>query len=464
MTTPVDSRSIDSLPVRPLPDELLRFARDECARLQVPGTAIGVLHDRAIYAGGVGVTSVDNPLPITAHTLFQTGSTSKTVTATALMQLVEEGALDLDARVRAYLPTFRLQSEEDAARITVRDLVTHHSGYVGDYFRDTGRGDDAMARIVAKMSNSPQLVPAGTTFSYSNAAFYVLAHIVETVRRVPFEYVVRDRIFAPLEMHESFYFPEECLGFRCAIGHTVTAAGPRAEKRWYLWRSGGGASAVISNAIEQMKYAALHVGAIDAPDVLGAASIARMQTESRPAGSMCERIGLSWMLDDAGRGHRLVKHGGSIAGMLSSFELIPALGFAVTVLTNADAGRESRQTIADRCQEYFVGFGKPALPQPIAVANLAEYEGEYQAALEHLDVRVDGAHLLVTGTPPPRFDVDPERVPLPRPPAQLSFVGRDAAAVLTGPRRGERVEFLRDADGRIEWLRWDGRLARKHAV
>ena len=450
-----------TLPIRPLPEVLLAFARDECARLQVPGIAVGVLHDGAIYAGGVGITSVDNPLPVTAHTLFQTGSTSKTVTATAMMQLVEEGKLDLDARVRAYLPTFRLQSEADAARITVRDLVTHHTGYVGDYFRDTGRGDDAMARIVAKMANSPQLVPAGRTFSYSNAAFYVLAHIVETVRGQPFEHVVRERIFAPLDMRESFYFPEDCLGYRCAIGHTVTAAGPRAEKRWYLWRSGGGASAVISNAIDQMRYAALHVGAIDAPDVLSAASIERMQTDARPAGSMCAAIGLSWMLDDAGRGHRLVKHGGSIAGMLSSFELIPALRFGVTVLTNADAGRESRQTIADRCQEYFVGFGKPALPRPIAAANLAEYAGAYHATLEHLDVRVDGAQLRVTGTPPPRFVVDPDRVPIPQAPALLSFVGLDSAAVLTGPRRGERVEFLRDAGGRIEWLRWDGRLARK---
>jgi CubicO group peptidase (beta-lactamase class C family) len=449
------------LPLRPLPEALLAFAREECARLQVPGTAIGVLHDGAIYAGGVGVTSVDNPLPVTARTLFQTGSTSKTVTATALMQLVEEREIDLDALVRAYLPNFRLQSETDAARITVRDLVTHHTGYVGDYFRDTGRGDDAMARIVAKMANSPQLVPAGTMFSYSNAAFYVLAHIVETLRGAPFERGVRQRIFEPLAMHESFYFPEECLGYRFAMGHTVTAAGPRAEKRWYLWRSGGGASAVISNAIDQMRYAALHVGAIDAPQVLSSAAIERMQTDARPAGSMCESIGLSWMLDDAGRGHRLVKHGGSIAGMLSSFELIPSLRFGVTVLTNADAGRESRQTIADRCQEHFLGFGKPALPKPVAVANLAEYAGRYEATLEHLDVRVDVSGLRVTGTPPPRFVVDPQRVPLPRPPAQLSFVGRDAAAVLTGERRGERIEFLRDAAGHIEWLRWDGRIARR---
>jgi CubicO group peptidase (beta-lactamase class C family) len=418
---------------------------------------------RAIYAGAVGVTSVDNPLPVTARTLFQTGSTSKTVTATAVMQLVEEGKLDLDARVRAYLPDFRLQSEADAARITVRDLVTHHTGYVGDYFRDTGRGDDAMARIVAKMANSPQLIPAGTAFSYSNAAFYVLAHIVETVRGEPFERVVRERIFEPLEMRESFYFPEECLGYRCAIGHTVTAAGPRAQMRWYLWRSGGGASAVISNAIDQMKYAALHVGVIDAPNVLNRRAIARMQSDSRPAGSMCETIGLSWMLDDAGRGHRLVKHGGSIAGMLSSFELIPSLGFGVTVLTNADAGRESRQTIADRCQEHFVGFGKPEPPASIAVANIAEYAGRFRATLEHLEVRVDGAELCVTGVPPPRFAVDPDRVPLPDPPARVSFVAHDRAVVLTGPRRGERVEFLRGADGGVEWLRWDGRIARRES-
>lgn len=447
--------------VRALPAELIEFARAECARLQVPGTSVGVLYDGVIYVGGVGVTSVDNPLPVTARTLFQTGSTSKTVTATALMQLVEEGSLDLDERVRTYLPKFRLRSETDAARITARDLVTHHTGYVGDYFRDTGRGDDAMGKIVAKMANSEQLVPAGSTFSYSNAAFYVLAHIVETLRGEPFEHVVRKRIFTPLDMHESFYFPEECLTLRVATGHTVTADGPRCEKRWYLWRSGGGASAVISNAIDQMRYAALHVGAAAAQNVLRPATIARMRDESRPAGSMCESMGLSWMQDDAGGGHRLVKHGGSIAGMLSSFEMIPALRFAVSVLTNADAGRESRQTIADRCQTHFLGFGKPELPPEMPGVDVAEYAGTYHATLEHLDVRADANRLRVVGTPPPKFVVDRELRPIPRPPAVLSFVGRDRTAVLTGERRGERVEFLRDAAGRIEWLRWDGRIARR---
>ncbi len=448
--------------VQPLPDELLAFARDEIARLQVPGASVGVLHDGTIYAGGVGVTNVEHPLPATAETLFQIGSTSKTFTATALMQLVEERRVDLDAKVRAYLPRFRLQSEADAARITVRDLVTHHNGYVGDYFRDTGRGEDAIGRIVSKMANSPQLVPAGTVFSYSNAAFYVLAHIIETIRGKPFEEVIREQLFAPLGMGMSFYFPEECMTYRVATGHIVTHEGPKIARRWHMWRSGAGGGGVISNVIDQMRYAAFHVGAIDAQYVLSRDSVAEMQRAQRPAGSMCESIGIAWMLDDAGEGQRLVKHGGATNGHLSSFEMVPSKRFAVTVLTNADAGRETRQTIADRAQQHFLGFDKPA-PRPAEGLTLdtAEYAGIYHATLEHLDVSVDGNRLRVVGTPPPRFVVDPNVRPIPLPPAPLSFTAPDTAAVLDGPRKCERVEFLRDASGRIEWLRWDGRIARR---
>ncbi len=451
--------------VRPLPEELLAFARDEITRLQVPGAAVGVLFDGAIFAGGVGVTNVEHPLPVTAETLFQIGSTSKTVTATALMQLVEERRVDLDAKVRAYLPEFALQSEADAARMTVRNLVTHHTGYVGDYFKDTGRGDDAIAKIVAKMANSPQLVPAGLLFSYSNAAFYVLSHIVQTLRGKPFEEVIRERIFAPLGMRTSFYFPEDCITYRVATGHIVTREGPKIARRWHMWRSGAGGGGVISNVVDQMRYAALHVGAIDGAAVLSRNGVAEMQRVQRAAGSMCESIGISWMLDHAGEGHRLVKHGGATNGHLSSFEMIPAKGFAVSVLTNADAGRETRQTIADAAQRLFLGFDKPEPREARGLSpDVAEYEGAYHATLEHLQVSARGRQLQVVGTPPPRFVIDPHLQPIPLPPATLSFTGADAAAVLDGPRKGERVEFLRDAAGRIEWLRWDGRIARKQSA
>jgi CubicO group peptidase (beta-lactamase class C family) len=442
--------------VRPLPGALVEYAAAENSRLGVPGAAIGVLHGGAIYAAAVGIANVESQLPVTPETLFQIGSTSKTFTATALMQLVDEGAVDLDATVRTYLPEFRLQSEADAERITLRDLVTHHGGYVGDYFKDTGRGDDAIATIVRKMANSPQLVPAGTTFSYSNAGFYVLGHLIERLRGKPFEQVVAERIFAPLAMQSSFYFPEECMTRRFAVGHTVTDGRATVARRWHTPRSIAPGGGITSNVLDQMRYAALHVGATLAPTVLQTNAVRAMQQPQRAAGSMCESVGISWMLDDAGEGHRLVKHGGATNGQLSAFELVPACGFAVTVLTNADAGRESRQTIADACQRHFLGFDKPG-PTLAAGAQVApaDYVGRYRATLVELTVTDDGNGLRVAERP--RVDVA-DRVA--GAPLGLAFTGEDRAVVIEGARKGERVEFLRE-HGRVVWLRWDGRIARR---
>ena len=446
--------------IRPLPEPLVRFAEEEIARLVTPGAAVGVLHQGVAYVAGVGVTNVEHPLPVTPETLFQIGSTSKTFTATAVMQLVEEGRLDLHVPVRHYLPWFALQSEDDAARITPFDLITHHAGYVGDYFKDTGRGNDAIGTIVRKMANSPQLVPAGHTFSYSNAAFYVLGHIVETVLGGVFEDIVRERIFRPLGMDRTFYFPEETITHRVAAGHIVTVDGPKVARPWNTPRSIAPGGGITSNVIDQLRYAAAHIGSGDV-GILRPESRALMQRPQRAAGSMCEFIGLSWMIDEAGGGHTLVKHGGATNGHLSSFETIPTAGFAVTVLTNSDTGRETRQTIADRCQEHFLGFAKPD-PVPVAPpANTAEYTGVYQAVLARLELTADGTGLLVTDTTPGRQFAEQRHQPIPLPPAQLAFTGADTTAVLTGPRKGERAEFLRGPGGAIEWMRWDGRIARK---
>lgn len=447
--------------IRPLPETLIHYAEAEIARLQTPGAAIGVLHHGVAYAGGVGLTNVEHPLPVTAETLFQIGSTSKTFTAIALMSLVEAGRVDLDAPVRTYLPWFALQSEEDAARITLRNLATHHAGYVGDYFKDTGRGDDAIGTIVRKMANSPQLVPAGYTFSYSNAAFYVLGHIIETVHGRPFEQVVHDTIFEPLGMDRSFYFPEEAITHRVAAGHIVTTEGPKVARPWNTPRSIAPGGGVTSNVVDQLRYAALHLGLAGGSGVLMPETISAMQLVQRPAGSMCEAIGISWMLDWAAPTERLVKHGGATNGHLSSFEMIPGRAFAVTVLTNSDTGRETRQTIADRCQEHFLGFGKP---DPVAIApprDLAEYAGTYQSVLARLEVVAEGRSLSVSDTSPERGFAERRHRPIPLPPAQLVFTASDATAVLDGPRKGERAEFLRGPDGRIAWMRWDGRIARR---
>jgi CubicO group peptidase (beta-lactamase class C family) len=83
----------------------------EMKRLKVPGVAIGIYHEGKEYSAGFGITNIEHPLPVTADTLFQTGSISKTFTGTIFMRLVEAGKIDLDAPVRTYLPKFKMSGK-----------------------------------------------------------------------------------------------------------------------------------------------------------------------------------------------------------------------------------------------------------------------------------------------------------------------------------------------------------------
>jgi CubicO group peptidase (beta-lactamase class C family) len=96
--------------------------------LQIPGVSVGLLHDGDEHYAYHGVTGVENSLPVDERTLFLCGSTTKTFTATALMLLVEQGKLELDDRVRAHLPDFRVDDEEAAGSVTVLAAPEPHGG------------------------------------------------------------------------------------------------------------------------------------------------------------------------------------------------------------------------------------------------------------------------------------------------------------------------------------------------
>src|SRR5512143_854964 len=169
-------------------------------RLSVPGVAVGILLGGKIHTFGYGVTSVENPLLVTGDTLFQIGSITKTFTGTAVMRLVESGRLELDAPLRKYLPGLRLADEHEAAAVTMQHLLTHTSGWVGDYFEDFGTGTDALARYVASMAALPQLTPPGAFWSYNNANFWVAGRVIEVVTGQPWESAIRQLVIEPLGM------------------------------------------------------------------------------------------------------------------------------------------------------------------------------------------------------------------------------------------------------------------------
>src|SRR6476620_7064844 len=95
-----------------------RFIVKDIKRLTVPGVAIGIYNKGEELSAAFGITSVEHPLPVTVDTLFQTGSISKTFTGTVIMQLVEQGKIDLDAPVRKYIKDFQLKDKEVARKVT----------------------------------------------------------------------------------------------------------------------------------------------------------------------------------------------------------------------------------------------------------------------------------------------------------------------------------------------------------
>jgi len=434
------------------------------ARFGVPGVAVGVLRDGVEYAAGFGITNVAAPVAVDDHTLFQIGSTTKTFTGTVAMRLVEAGKLDLDAPLRTYLPELRLRDEGVAARVTLRHLFNHTGGWLGDYFDDTGDGDDALATIVARMAELPQFTPLGAFASYNNAGFYLAGRVIEAVTGQTYEAAVREMILEPLGMAESFFFAADCISRRVAGGHTVTDTGTTVARPWALARAAHAAGGLSSSVRDQLRYARFHLGDGTAPDgtrLLEQETLAAMQEGLMDAGSAFGSFGITWMMKELD-GVKTVRHGGTTNGQLSAFVLVPERNFALTVLTNANRGGQLHTAIVAWALRHYCGIAEtPLTPRTLTAAELAPYAGRYSAALTELALTVEGDALVAQVLPQGGFPKrDSPAGPKP-PPTRLALGADDAIIALDPPFKNARGEFLRDEQGALAWLRFGGRMARR---
>jgi CubicO group peptidase (beta-lactamase class C family) len=444
--------------------QLGEFIQAEMQRLGVPGVAVGVFHNGEEYADGFGVTSVENPLPVTDATLFQIGSTTKTVTATVAMRLVEQGKLDLDRPVRAYLPSLRLADESVAVRVTLRQLFSHVGGWFGDYFDDVGAGDDALARVVDKLAALPQLAPLGQYFSYNNAGFYIAGRVIEVVTGQPYETVVKESLFAPLGMDRSFFFPDDVITYRFAVGHLTRDEKPTVARPWSIGRALNPVGGISSTVRDQLRYARFHLGdgtTTDGTRLLSRELLVHMRQPVVAAGYATGSLGVTWMIGTVG-GVTRVRHGGATLGQLSAFELAPERGFALTVLTNADHGDELHRNATAWAFEHFLGAVEPEPPKlELTSEQLGEFAGRYEQPYVDHDLTVSDGGLILQSRPKlgfPRNDLPPAPTP---PPTRLSLVAGERLIALDPPFKGVLGDFLRDPDGRVGWIRFGSRLARR---
>ncbi|MBK8989331.1 MAG: serine hydrolase [Chloroflexi bacterium] len=437
--------------------QLADVIQAEMARWRVPGVSVGIWYKGQAYTAGFGVTNIEHPLPVDENTLFQIGSTTKTMTATAVLRLVEQGQLDLDAPVRSYVPELRLRDEATAVRVTTRHLLTHTGGWAGDYFADTGLGDDALAHYVSNLVHLPQVTPLGAMWSYNNAGFSLAGRVIEAVTGQTYETAVQALVLDPLGLGHSLFFAHDAITHRVAAGHTYDDANDAIKvlRPWALARSAHSAGGITATVGDQLRYARFHLGdgaAENGGRLLSAATMRLMQTPQVSA-NLDRQMGLSWFLNDLA-GTRLVSHGGATNGQLSAFVLAPSRNFAFISLTNANRGRKLNEAITDWVLAHYLGL---AAPQPVHLdtphSALAEYAGRYEAYMSDLAVSVSDGRLLLQVIPKGGFpDVDSPPEPAP-PPTRLAFFQPDRVIALDRPLTGDKLEFLRDGDGRIVWLR-----------
>ncbi|HET8567933.1 MAG TPA: serine hydrolase domain-containing protein [Candidatus Limnocylindria bacterium] len=426
-------------------------------RWTVPGAALGIVHEGRRQTACFGVTSALDPLPVHDDTFFQIGSTTKTMTATVAVRLAAEGRLDLDAPLRRYVPELRLADEDAAARVSMTHILTHSGGWLGDFFENTGRGDDALATAVQRLADLPHLTPVGSEWHYLNSGFYLAGRVIEIVTGMTFEAAMRELLFEPLGMRMTKFFPEEVIAYRVAVGHYVRDGVPEVVRQWALHRSAHAAGGAISTVGDQLTYAELHLGDGIAPDgrrVLERSAAQAMRAPVGPRGA----VGLSWWLRTVD-GTTLVSHGGTTAGQQSAFVLVPERGFGITLLTNSSQGHAAHRAAVRLALREYCGLDDrdPASRRP-TLEEARPFLGRWMIARTMLELRSEGDEVLLVPGPRPGVPPPPNGWPPYAPPARCGIVDRDTLVVLEGPGQGNRVELVRGTSGAPEWLRFGLRL------
>ena len=354
----------------------------------VVGASLAVQHREETVEAASGVLNLRTQQPATPDSLFQIGSISKVWTATLVMQLVDEGLLDLDEPIIKHLPDFMVADPQVTSTVTARQLLAHTSGIDGDRFLDTGRGDDAVEKYVAAMADLTQVHPQGATMSYCNSGFTLLGRLVEVLRGQTWDEVLRERLFVPLGLESAGTLPEEALLHAAATGHMVLPDQdePIVTPQWGIYRSTGPAGLIHCPARDVLAFARLHLDGGTTPDgtrVLSPESVAAMQepqVEVPDPYTLGSHWGLGWILM-TWDGQRVYGHDGATLGQGAFLRILPDGDLTVSLCTNG--GKHPRDLFEDLYRELFSEIGgvqMPRRPEPPAApgtVDASRFVGRY---------------------------------------------------------------------------------------
>ena len=343
------------------------FVKSVIDEFQIPGLAFSIVMDNTIYESKVfGVSNIETMQPLTSESIFHMASISKTFMATAIIQLVEEGKINIDEPLVNYLPYFRL-NDSLYMTITIKQILTHTSGFpdVDDYEWDKPQFDDGSAeRYVRSISNKKMIAKPGDRYEYSNMSFDVLADLILKVSGKTFEDYVRENILDPIGMVESDFILDSINQDNRISGHEGILI-PSVVDQYPYNRSHAASSCLNSNIIEMSNWAIVNInkGKINNHRILSRTSYDIMfkPLVNIPEGDYenADSIGLSWFIKNF-KGNKVFYHGGGDIGFRSYIAIIPEKSIGVVIASNY--GGTPNREVAFGILDIMLGF-EPQMPK-----------------------------------------------------------------------------------------------------
>ena len=378
-----------------------------------------------IFQGAYGYRDADKKIPNDPETIFQIGSVTKQFTTAILLMLQDQNKLSLKDKLSKYISDY-----PKGDSIIVDEIASHTAGifnYTNDpafMAKEASKSIDHL-KLIDLFKNKPLTFAPGTKWAYSNSGYIILGHIIEKVTGKPYEQIVREMIFTPLQMNRSGFDFANLKDNNKAVGYNVLNSDMIIPASIVDSTVSYAAGAIYSTIGDLYKW----------HKALNENKILSRELQELAYYPIKAQYGLGWFIDSFD--HKLqVSHGGGIFGFTAFINRIPKDDLVIILLNNTGAG--NLQAISNTLRAAV--YGKPfVLPKErvsvtLDPSVLKQYEGTYALAPGFsINVMVENGKLMAQATEQPKFELFAER--------QNYFFLKAVEA---------QVEFIKGSDGKIE--------------
>lgn len=342
----------------------------------VAGISVAVARDgQVVFARGYGMANLEHSVAVTPETVFHIASISKNILAAVLLQLVDEGKLNLDDDVTKYVP----EAPTRGHHVTVRQLLNHTSGIYSftslPEAADNERRELSHEQVLGLIKDKQFDFEPGTRWRYDNSGFYLAGMVVERATKQEYGAYVREHVFKPLGMNSASLCDARMVVPRLASGYEVDG-GVLVNAAFLSWKLPFAAGAVCATATDLLKWEA----ALDGGRVLSSSSLALMRAPTTLVDGTKIDYGLGTRLGSLA-GHRVLGHTGSGGGFRSVLESFPDDHLTIVILINTEDGSPPPVAMASEIAGAALGLTEKIAVRdlPVPKKELAALIGRYES-------------------------------------------------------------------------------------